>query len=189
MMTRARVGLVIGAIAATACAGRQTRETVDSAQTAVQTQCEPRIERLPADTDLRAAVGRYQLRLMVTSGTSTPLSSSGVMELAGTSRDTLRGTATIKLDPVGATAPGPRPADDRYSILALRWMATSSEPNITIRFGVLPAPAGTQPIEGAHMALHVGAITSDEIRGTWSSGTGDALSRGAAGHFCALRLR
>jgi hypothetical protein len=187
MTTSARVGVVVVLGIATACAGRQSREKVDTAQASVQALCEPRIERLPADTDLRTAVGRYQLRLVSTNAMGSSLSSNGVMELAGTSRDTLRGTATVRLDGVGATAPGPRPADDRYSLLALRWMATPSEPNITIRFGALPAPPGTQPIEGAHMALHVGAMTGDEIRGTWSSGTGDALSRGAAGHFCASR--
>ena len=189
MMTFARVAVVFAAVAGTACAARNSREVVDTAQTAVQGQCEPRIERLAADTDLRAAVGRYQLRLVATNATSYPLYSNGVMDLVGTSRDTLTGTATNRIDDVGATAPGSRPTDGRYPLLALRWMATSSEPQITIRFGVVPAPPGTQPIEGAHMALHVGAITSDEIRGTWSSGTGDVLSRGAAGHFCASRLR
>ncbi len=180
------VGLVLGTAACTRQSPPPGRVVVASADA----QCIAIADSLPLDLDLRSLAGEFSLRLVGGSGPAAGRQVAGVLDLSPASRDTLMGRATVLLDSVGAIAPGPRPRDNQYRVLGLKWQAgVSNRPQVTIRFGSFSEPAGTQVIEGAHMALSVASIRSDEMRGTWSSGTGDPLIPGAAGHFCASRLR
>jgi hypothetical protein len=186
-MRIARAALA-GAFVATACA-RQSAPAAGETSASAAT-CLALTDSLPADTDIHTIAGSFRLQLVGTGGAASGRHVSGRLDLPAASHDSLMGTATIALDSVGAAAPGPRPRDNQYLVTALKWRATATgRPNITIRFGGLAAPAGTQVIEGAHMALAVSSIWNGGLRGTWSSGTGDPMIPGAAGHFCAERVR
>lgn len=184
---------VIGAAAA--CSPRPSAE-VRSPQSvqAGSAACAPAVGKLPAGTNIATLAGNHRVTLVATSGPRSGGRASADLRLvlASSASSNLTGSATVSLDSIGATAPGAVPADRRYLITGVQWASTTngvSSPEITLRFGSIPSPPGTQTIEGSFMAMHLTSIAADRFTGTWGSGAGDQPTGGSGGYFCAQRVQ
>jgi hypothetical protein len=147
--------------------------------------CSPITTALDAGANIESMVGDFRVTLVATSGANTGRRVSGPLTLgkSGTA-GSLSGTMTVSLDSIGATAPGPRPIDGRYSAVALQWSGTGGARQITLRLGNSTPGA----IEGAHMALSVKALSTTRFAGSWTSANGQPMAPEAVGYFCGERV-
>lgn len=181
-----------GLIAVTACAKKPAADTdTPGPVQAAAPSCVPSVGKLPSGTSIGSIAGSHRVTLVATTGRRSGRSVVGDLQLQSAANGSLSGTSTIALDSVGATAPGPVPADKRYSLTGLQWSSTSAgvtSPEIAVRFGHIPTPANTQAIEGAYMVMHLNKVSADGFTGRWESETGDMLQPArAGGHFCAQK--
>jgi hypothetical protein len=147
---------------------------------------------LSPGTSLAAIAGTSELTLVANAGPRSGRTVGGTLRLDAPIRSAsaptqLTGSATITLETVGATAPGPL-TSSAIPVTAVQWAMSKNgvqTPQITIRLGTTRAPSGTQMIEGPYTALHVSVITGDGFSGRWESGTGGMEVQPAAGYFCA----
>jgi hypothetical protein len=187
MHRRAAWRLVVALLAVTACA----RRAKDADQPVPQ--CTAPTTRLQQGATLASLSGSYTLGLVATSGAHSGRTVNGELRIDAPRglASTTAGTSTIALDSVGAFAAGTAKGPT-YGVTALAWSSTSggvASPEITVRYGSLASPEGTQAIEGSYTALSVRKISPEGFGGTWESGEGGKPGPAGGGYFCAVRLK
>ena len=140
--------------------------------------------------------GEYSLRLVATLGPRRGSTAGGRLTLvtneasAGGESDTaapasftrpFRGTVEVKLDEVGAVAPGDLGATDPAAPGVLVMEAPG---RVILRLGSEANRTDVRRFDGAFTALRVQQVSDEGFRGTWQSG---GAGQAASGHFCAER--
>lgn len=177
-----RVSALAIAVAASAACAKAAPMPDAQPELAAAPVCAPTVGTLSTGATANAIVGNHRLTLVATRGPQAGRTVTGTLDAQRTS-----GTAVITLSAVGAVAPGPVSASNRYPVAVLEWSSRKNgviTPEITLRFGTTTSPTGTQRIEGETMALFVNTIAASGFSGTWESSNG-VSNETVGGHFCA----
>ena len=155
--------------------------------------------RLTADASTAAMRGDFVLTMVATAGPDSGRSVAGRLSLVPQdsalqdverATQSLRGTATIGLETVGAVRVGDlaAPAPDAPGAAVYEQRAADGTPTVLLRLGNESNARGPQPIDAAHTTLYIRRITADGFAGGWSSRAGSTYPpRFAEGFFCADR--
>lgn len=193
--------VMVAALGAAGWAGGSCRAP-DPAPAPAAPACAPVEGGAMAGARAEVLAGEFRLTLAATRGPRAGSSTSGTLRLQpfGAApapvpatdgvRHPLFGGTSVRLDAVGAEAPGAvAPADpSRPGVLVMEWQrpgAPAGTPQVMLRLGADANEAGPPRFDGAFTALTVTALAPERFAGTWESGGGDAQ---AGGYFCADRI-
>ncbi len=152
---------------------------------------------LPAGTSTAPMVGEFVLTMVATEGPKAGHSVTGRLTLVPQdsalrqverATQSLRGTAAIALDSVGAVRFGDlaATAPDAPGVAVYEQRAGDGTPTVVLRFGNESNARGPQAFDAGHTAAYVRRISRDGFAGGWSSAlSGTFPPRHAAGYFCA----
>jgi hypothetical protein len=178
-----------GALLLAACSGANAGQSDPQ-------PCAP-VEAQATGVSAAGLAGEYSLRLVATLGPKRGSTTGGRLTLvpyeasdpgaegdsAGATSFTrpLRGTVEVKLDEVGAVAPGELAATEPAAPGVLVMEAPG---RVIMRLGSEANRTDVRRFDGAFTALDVQQVSDDGFRGTWRSG---GAGPAASGHFCAER--
>ncbi len=154
---------------------------------------------LPAGTSTSPMAGEFVLTMVATAGPKAGRSVTGRLSLVPQdsalrqverATQSLRGTADIALDSVGAVRFGDlaATAPDAPGVAVYEQRASDGTPTVVIRFGNESNARGPQAFDAGHTAAYVRQISRDAFAGGWSSALSATFPpRHAEGYFCARR--